>query len=146
MLLRRFHLLLGLLLTALAAVAEEPVSTDPAETDMSREAVKDIKYAPIPGFTDSAPVTVSASPIVETTPAPQPVVLSPYIVRDLPPRSYRDLNEALAQRRRLDDHAAYTNGNFEMLLPPSYEIYNPPGNINMGPIPRLKLVLLKYSW
>jgi hypothetical protein len=33
-----------------------------------------------------------------------------------------------------------------VLLPPTYEIYTPPGNAHLGPIPRLKLVLLKYSW
>ncbi len=113
---------------------------------MERQAVKDIKYAPIPGFTDSAPVIVSATPIVEPTPAAQPVELSPSIVRELPHRTYRDLNEALAQQHRLDDHAFYKKGRLELALPPSYEIYTPPGNAHLGPIPRLKLVLLKYSW
>jgi hypothetical protein len=147
--LRRFQLLLGLTLVWLTAAAEEPAATSVPpldDDDVAHEAGKDIQYAPIPGFTDSAPLSVQATPIVEPTPAAQPVVLSPYIVRELPHRTYRDLNEAIAQHRRLEDHALYTKGNFEMLLPPSYEIYDPPGDVNMGPIPRLKLVLLKYSW
>ena len=131
----------------LVAAADEPTPAPPIDTGVAHEAVKDIKYAPIPGFTDSTPVNVSATPIIEPPPPPPPPVeLSPYIVRELPHRTYRDLNEAIAQRRRLGDRAFYKRGNFEMLLPPAFEVYNPPGNAHPGPIPRLKLVLLKYTW
>ena len=63
MLLRPFKLLLGLTLVALTAAADEPAPVNAAlpETDtgdVAHQAGKEIQYAPIPGFTDSAPVIV----------------------------------------------------------------------------------------
>jgi hypothetical protein len=136
---RGLPLALGLVLSALAVAAEETPAAAPSSTDLAHEAVKDIKYQP-------APKIIDPPLLLEEKSAEAPVMLSPYLVRELPHRTFNELNAALRQKQKLESHALYKRDGFEMILPPALNMYTPPGHAHPDPIPRLEMIFLRLRW
>lgn len=134
--------------TLLAAPLSQPASNSARVAD---EATKDVKYDPMSVVApQSAALPVASvnleAPEVEkiATKAPESdaLSLSPYIVRDLPDRTYAKVNESISQQSRLSRVAAYkrdVNHNFraEFVGAPM------PGGITGR---HVDVPLLSFSW
>lgn len=125
--------------------AEVAEAISPPSASVSREAIRDIAYHPTPvaGPVPSAPVTAQKSGESDV------VHLSPYIVKELPPRTVDELDRAIDQRIRLDSGSYIKRkvgptARLEMVFPPELEIAYLPEHHD--PIPRLRIKFISLSW
>src|SRR2546430_483742 len=105
-------------IVALVGLIEAKAAPSPkadVNPTVAAEAIKDVKYDPAapvgtkPETTIPVP-SVNLEPVENAEPKPsepEALALSPYIVRDLPDRTYEKVNEAISQQRRLERYAFY---------------------------------------
>ncbi|MEO7413635.1 MAG: hypothetical protein ABIZ81_09775 [Opitutaceae bacterium] len=111
---RAFALAFGSGWLALSGAAGEAPAVRPPS--VAGEAIKAFKYHPAP------PATIERAAVLKpATITDEPVMMSPYVVKALPDRTYLDVKAAMEQKARLKSPALWERGSIQILIPPKVE-------------------------